>query len=199
MKHWKVEMVLYASWTHGNSIVVEVPRAYQPSENGLDAGVNVVDIGAGASISCSRLGWATRFDVHQSRQGDGPVSGNLWCHVAVPTPVVVGGTRAQADTVMVNWESSNALSLFVAAVHVWDGNRRIFVDGRPSAGDFTGGVIARSTDPTVVPNLNLMYRGNLNRKPVYLGVSVSLRIRASDARHEFLEVRSIGVDFDVPS
>jgi|GEM_PF-2596166 len=197
-------MVLHASWTHGNSVLVErwrVPEA--ANDRGAAAGPlgdteGTTHVDAEVSFACVRLGWATRFVVFDREGRHNPGSGDLWCHVAVPTPVVIAGNRVQADTVMVNWESSKRSSLFVAAVHVWDGNKRIFVDGKPFLGDSAGGITARSKDPNVIPNLNLLYRGNLRRRLIYFGVSVSLRIRARETVDEYLEIRSVGIDFELP-
>lgn len=196
-------MALYSSWVHGHNVQLErvgspdvrskatAKRAFSGHSG------DTVGLGDFGVAACVRIGWAARFVVFDDGSGNVAKSGRFWCHYAVPTPVVVAGRRAQADTVLVNWKSSDRTGLFVAAVHVWDANKRIFADNSPPIGDFDGGIDSRTEDAAVAPVLGQLYRGDIPRRPVFFGVGVSLLIEAKGAIDDVLEIRSVGVDFDV--
>lgn len=109
------------------------------------------------------------------------------------------GRRAEADTVLVNYESTNINALSISAIHVWDGNKRIFADDNPtiSGDDYNGGISGSTVNAGITPNTNRLWRGNIQRRPIYFGVGVSLLIKAQSAKNVWLEIRSVGIDFQI--
>ena len=199
-------MSLYASWVHGNSAFLEGIGAENAKDkdsvlaafNGFHG--DIVNLGGSAAAACVRFGAFARFVVYDSGSQNLPKSGAFWCHYAIPTPVIVADRRAEADTVRINYESSNISALSIAAVHVWDGNKRIFINDSPpvSADGFNGGIPKSILIPSANPNLARIFAGDIQRRPIFFGVGVSLLIRAREARADFLEIRSVGIDFQVP-
>jgi hypothetical protein len=197
----------YESWVHGHSVLLErvgsvaavnkdsVDRAY-----GRHAG-DAVNIGDNGAAACFRIGWAARFVVVDLGEGDAPKSGNFWVHYAVPTFARHSGVRTRANRVFVNYESSNIRELGIAALHVWDGNVRIFHnDAVPgSAVGFNGGIGGALTEATATPNptrlLTVEIGSSARERGIFLGVGVSLLISARSAKDSFLEIRGVGVEF----
>jgi hypothetical protein len=203
----ELTMSLYASWVHGNSALLE--RTGAGGATGKDSVLaafkgdpgDIVDLDGSAAAACLRIAWAARFVVYDSGiQTNLPKSGEFWCHYAIPTPVIVADRRAEADTVLINYASSDISALSIAAVHVWDGNKRIFANDSPpvSADGFNGGIPGLTLNPSVTPNLTRLFAGDIQRRPIFFGVGVSLLIRAREAKDDFLEIRSVGIDFQVP-
>lgn len=201
-------MSVYESWTHGNSVLLERVKASNATGK---SGVNnsfrgetgdIVDLGVpDSAVACLRLGWAARFVAFDSGKEDKAKSGSFWCHYAIPTPVIEADARAEADQVLVNFESSDINALRIAAVHVWDGNRRIFAADTlipTPANNYDGGIRGRTTDSGTRPATSRLWRGDIRRQPIYFGVGVSLLIRAHEAKDEYLEIRGVGVDFEAP-
>ena len=203
-------MTLYASWVHGNSFLLErvgasraldrssVRDAFLGSTGDIIDG-DIVDFGAYGGAACLRIGWAARFVIFDTGNGNLRKSGSFWCHYAIPTPVIEAGKRAEADTVLINYESTDISQISISAVHVWDGNKRIFVDDSPTrdADDFNGGISRYTTNAGVTPNGSKLFRGNIRRRPIYFGIGVSLRIRAHAAINNNLEIRGVGIDFQI--
>lgn len=199
-------MSLYASWVHGNSVLLErhnAPAAKDKSgvlSSFLRSDGDLVRHPNRLGVACLRIGWAARFVVWDLKTfRDTPRSGSFWCHYAVPTPVLEAGRRAKADLVLINYESSDINALSLAAVHVWDGNRRIFADDSPviSGDDFNGGISGHTNSAGATPDLDQLWRGDIGSRPIYFGVSVSLSIRAQEAKDDYLEIRGVGVDFQI--
>jgi len=66
-----------------------------------------------------------------------------------------------------------------------------------SADDFNGGIPGYSTNAGITPNLNKLWRGNIQKRPIYFGLCVSLLIKAQSAKDDYLEIRSVGIDFQI--
>jgi len=198
-------MSLYASWVHGNQVQLERRYAAEAKSKSTvedafsKSNGDLVYLGGWGRAACLRLGWAARFVVYDCGRKNYQKSGRFWCHFAIPTPVIEAGKRAEADTVLVNYESSDINALSINAVHVWDGNRRIFADNSLmiSADDFNGGIAGYTTNAGTTPNPEKLWRGDITRRSIYYGICVSLRIKAQQAKDDFLEIRSVGVDFQI--
>ncbi|NEP02277.1 MAG: hypothetical protein F6K58_27200 [Symploca sp. SIO2E9] len=204
-------MVLYASWVHGNSVLLE--RVGAPSARGKstvnaafrgDPG-DIIDLGSAASAACLRLGWAARFVIYDSGSENNPKSGSFWCHYAIPTPVIEAGARAEVDKVLINYETNNPRNINLQAVHVWDGNKRIFavdnlnfINGTTGDDEFDGGISGQTTNANITPNLSRLFVRNIQNRPVFFGLGVSILIRANRAKDDFLEIRGVGIDFQLP-
>ena len=198
-------MTLYASWVHGTQVQLERGHAVQATSKSTvnsafhRSNGDLVYLGGSGRAACLRLGWAARFVVYDCGNKNYAKSGSFWCHYAIPTPVIEDGTRAQADTVLINYESSNINALSIGAIHVWDGNKRIFADNSPtiSSNDFNGGIPGHSTNAGATPRTNELWRGDIQNRPIYFGLCVSLRINAQRAKDDYLEIRSVGIDFQI--
>lgn len=198
-------MALHAAWVHGNSALLE--RVGAPSAKDKtsvltafrgDTG-DIVDLGGHGSIACLRMGWGARFVTFDNGSDNREKSGSFWVHYAIPTPVIEDGHRARADTVLLNYESTDINEMSPAAIHVWDGNIRIFADDSPtvSADDFNGGIPGSTTNSSATPDISKLWRGDIRLKPVFFGLTVSVLIRAQRARDNFLEIRGVGVDLQL--
>jgi hypothetical protein len=200
-------MSLYASWVHGHSVQLErIEGANANSKSSVKSAFgeydgDIIDLGGYGAAACLRLGWAARIVVFDRGTENYDKSGKFWCHYAIPTPVIEADHRAEADKVLVNYISTDISQISVAAIHVWDGNRRIFADDSPlvSPDDFNGGIPDHTTNAGTAPNPGRLYRGDIQRRVVFYGVGVSLLIRAQSAKNNFLEIRSVGVDFQISS
>lgn len=200
--------MLYASWVHGHSVQLERPgspkvtgkNSVKSAFRTLSLDGDIIDLGGYAAVACLRIGWAARFVVFDSGSRNKEKSGTFWCHYAIPTPVIEADARAEAERVLINYESSDINALSICAVHVWDGNKRIFADDSPimSADDFDGGIPGKTTNASVTPNVSRLLRGDLGRRQVFFGLGVSIKIRAQRAKNDILEIRSVGVDFQLP-
>lgn len=204
-------MVLYSSWTHGSSALLErvgSPDAidkYSVSDAFKGDFGDIVDLGLYSSVACLRMGWGSRFVVVDTGLSDYPRSGSFWCRYAIPTPVIEAGKRIKADKVLINYETQNPQKLNIEAVTVWDGNKRIFVEDNihsiaSTKGDdeYDGGISKRTTNSQASFDLSRLFSRNIIDRDVYFGLAVSIKIRAQDAKDNYLEIRSVGVDFDLP-
>lgn len=100
-------MSLYASWIHGNALVVQ-----------NEASSNLVSI--------DHSGWGVDMMVK-------PRSAS-WFHIPIPTPVVIGDTRAKLIRVFITFYSDPGGR--IESVHVFDGFNKIHqFDGLISEGD----------------------------------------------------------------
>lgn len=199
-------MTLYASWVHGNSFLLErngAPRALDRSsvrDVFRGGSGDIVDFGGYGGAACLRIGWAARFVIYDTGNGNLRKSGGFRCHYAIPTPVFEADKRAEVDKVLINYESTDISQISISSVHVWDGNKRIFVDNSPfkSADGFNGGISRYTTNPDVTPNdSSKLYRGNIRRRPIYFGIGVSVSIRAHAAMNNNLEIRGVGIEFQI--
>lgn len=204
-------MVLYSSWTHGSSALLE--RVGSPNATGKDSVYkafegdtgDIVDLGQWSSAACLRMGWGARFVVIDTGSADNPQSGSFWCRYAIPTPVIEAGQRIKADKVLINYETKNPQNINIDAITVWDGNKRIFVDDNihhalSTQGDdeYDGGISGYTTNAQASFNLSRLLSRNIVDRDVFFGLCVSIRIRAIQAKDDYLEIRSVGVDFDLP-
>lgn len=204
-------MVLHTSWVHGNSAYLE--RSGSPSVSSKssikaafqgEAG-DIVYLGGAASVACVRLGWGARFVVYDSGSENRTKSGSFWCHYAIPTPVIESGSRAQVDRVLVNYETNNPRNINIEAVHVWDGNKRIdavdrlgFINSTSGDDEFDGGISGQTANADITPNLSRLFSRNIQNRDVFFGLGVSIFIRANEAKDNFLEIRGVGIDFQLP-
>ncbi len=196
-------MGLHRSFVHGNSAYLEHTGSHAATgKHSVKSAFNddygdLIDLGGHAGAACLRLGWGARFVVFDTGSKNFEKSGSFWCHYAIPTPAVEDGFRATASNVRINYESTDIQEISISRVHVWDGNRNIFIDNSPtrSADDFNGGISGHSWN-AATPNLTKIWTGNINQR-VYFGVGVSILIRAQRSRDSFLEIRSVGVDFNM--
>lgn len=204
-------MVLYASWTHGNNALLE--RVGAPKVKGKDSVHSVfmgdygdiVDLGQFSSVACLRMGWGARFVVYDTGSADNPQSGSFWCHYAIPTPVIEAGARAKADTVLINYETNKPRNINIDAVHVWDGNKRILaadnlqlINTTKGDDEYDGGISGQTANSSTAINLSRLFRRNIVDRDVFFGIGVSILIRADQAKDDYIEIRSVGIDFDLP-
>lgn len=87
--------IAQAMWVHGHSIGVEHPERL---------------------ASVWRAGFFARLQ--------GKPAQSAWFHFAVPTPVIVAGSRLRVGSVLVRLRATPA-EAWLSAVHVYDGERKI--------------------------------------------------------------------------
>lgn len=204
-------MSSHTSWVHGNSVVLEHVGSGQATgkrsvyrEIVRDYG-DLVDLGRNGAASCLKTGGGSRFDIHDTKskkkkkngeeKKDKPKSGSFWCHFAIPTPVFEG-KPVHTNTVLLNYQSSDTASIVIEEVHVYDGNKRIFSHESPllECDKFNGGISDTSVD-SPRPDPSRIWKGDIRPEPVCFAVGVSLLIKANEVEDDFLEIRSVGVDF----
>lgn len=85
-----------AMWTHGHAVRIEHPDRL-------------------SSV------WRAGFFVRML----GKPSQNVWVHYAIPTPVIVTDNRLSVGSVMIRYRTVPENDSWIAAVHVYDGERKI--------------------------------------------------------------------------
>jgi hypothetical protein len=144
-------VLAHAGWVHGSGVQIEVPSA---------------------------LASVTRFAFFTRVVGN-PGTSN-WLHLAVPTPVIVEGTRLRAGSVLIRFRTGSA-NAFVHAVHVYDGEGKI--------ANYNG--LRRA--PASIETQRFAVPGN----PLVLwGVGISLGVSfGSDSTPRNVDIVSAGCDF----
>ena len=118
-----VAMIKHASWAHGNAVVPE-----------LQSGLLIRHWGWGTQMQFT-------FALNQSPQP-------AWCHIPIPTPVIVDGVRLRVQTLFLLFKTGQHAA--IDNVHIFDGPNRIHTwdanIGAGGAGRRTGDH-SRGTDP----------------------------------------------------
>lgn len=115
-------MLKYASWVHGNAVVLESPDT-----------ILVVRRGLGTEMQFT-------FEPGITPQG-------TWCHIAIPTPVIINDVRMKVQTLFLLFKTGQHAG--IDNVHVWDGPNRVATfDSVPGSGNSTrrSGNHSRSID-----------------------------------------------------
>lgn len=205
-------MGVHSSWIHGNAVLLErnfspdaksdrtIRRSFAPTTDGWFEG-DVIDLGEYGGVACLRMGWTARFVVFDHGDKDYPKSGWFWCHYAIPTPALVDGREVRARELSVNCATSDFQKIAMTEIHVWDGNRRIFVESMGEASVTNrgndGGIEDNTTDRGRTPNTDRLLKRPLGNERVFFGVLVSILVKANQAKNERLEIRGVGIDFEV--
>jgi hypothetical protein len=116
-------MIKHASWAHGNAMVPE-----------LQSGLLVRHWGGGTQIQFT-------FGLNQTPPA-------AWCHIPIPTPVIVNDVRLRVQTLFLLFKTGQHAA--IDNVHIFDGPNRIHTwdanIGSGGAGRRTGDH-SRGTDP----------------------------------------------------
>jgi hypothetical protein len=91
-------MIKYASWVHGNAVVLESPNT-----------ILVVRRGNGTEM--------------QFTFAPGVTPPGTWCHIAIPTPVILNDVRMKVQTLFLLFKTGQHAA--IDNIHVWDGPRRV--------------------------------------------------------------------------
>jgi hypothetical protein len=91
----EVIMLKYASWVHGNTLAVERP----------------------GDVVVQRWGWGTELRTHTSP------SPSTWCHIAIPTPVIINDARMKVQNLFLLFETGQHAS--IDNIHIYDGPDKI--------------------------------------------------------------------------
>jgi hypothetical protein len=86
-------MAMYASWVHGNALTVESPE-------------NLARVG--------HFGWGADMQIKPGKAS--------WFHIPLPTPVIVGDKRTNAQRVFLLFRSDSGS---IRNVHVYDGSSKV--------------------------------------------------------------------------
>lgn len=91
-------MLKQASWIHGNAVVAEEPE----------------------KVNVKHMGWGTElFFV----TGLGRPPAKSWCHIAIPTPVIVNDVRLKVQKLFLLFKTGQHAA--IDDIHVYDGPNRI--------------------------------------------------------------------------
>lgn len=190
-------MTLHASWVHGNAVRPEwvgdkihqvQGDRWDESHGGIAwSDINGLPRGWGVTYRCTDsrnigpLGAQVVAPVDVANPFHGITSKGYWFHFPIPTPVLVAGSRAQLLRVFVLWTATG--DLVPAAVHVWDGPRRI---ATLEAGH------QQSSDTLILGSTRFDLPAPV---PVRFGIGISFGVRCSvDSDVTF---HSAGADFDI--
>lgn len=91
-------MLKYASWVHGNALVLEAPN----------------------NILVTRRGQGTEM---QFGFVPGITPQQTWCHIAIPTPVIIDDVRMKVQKLFLLFKTGQHAS--IDNIHIWDGPYRI--------------------------------------------------------------------------
>ncbi|MDP3700125.1 MAG: hypothetical protein Q8R72_04390 [Hylemonella sp.] len=109
-------MLKYASWIHGNAVQLEDP----------------------SGILVKKVGMGTEMQFNTLVPGISPPG--TWCHIAIPSPVIVNDARLKLQKVFLLFQTGQHAA--IDNLHIFDGPRRIFmqdvVPGRNSSARRTG-------------------------------------------------------------
>jgi hypothetical protein len=120
-------MLKHASWAHGNAVVTELP-----------SGLLVRHWGGGTELQFT-------FAANQNPPA-------AWCHIPIPTPVIVNDVRLKVRTLFLLFRTGQHAA--IDSVHIFDGPNRIhtedFVNGSGSlagrrTGNHANGISAANT------------------------------------------------------
>lgn len=141
----------HAAWTHGSGVQVE-----------LDANVEFI----------RRYGFYTRII--------GRPNTTNWYHVAVPTPVIMSGSRLTWHRAMLRFVTGSANTM-VRDVHVYDGSSRIIAHQNVNLSGSQG----------------MPVFGVPHKPPVYWGAGISIGVTTGEgtASERRIDLISAGVDF----
>ncbi len=201
-------MSLHKSYIHGNSVTLEYPHSDQVTGKraanlrSSSHSQDTISFSGYARLACFRLRWGARFVFYDSGTENKPKSGSIWCHYAIPTPVIEEGSRARIRRVEINFESTLMSEINIGAVEVWDGNRLIFEEPNPDlSGDrinVNGGITGSTRNFRNVPEEeNVLIIDDIPDQFIFFGLSVSIKIDAINAKENFLEIRGVGADFEI--
>ena len=108
-------MLKYASWVHGNAVALESPN----------------------NILLRRWGSGTEM---QFTFAPGVSPPGTWCHIGIPTPVIVDGARTKVQTLFLLFKTGQHAA--IDNVHIFDGPNKIagwdVIAGRNYAARRTG-------------------------------------------------------------
>lgn len=91
-------MLKYASWVHGNALTLETPN----------------------NILIMRRGHGTEMQFAFSL---GATPAGTWCHIAIPTPVIVNDVRMNVQKLFLLFRAGQHAS--IDNIHIFDGPKRI--------------------------------------------------------------------------
>ncbi|MCC7248930.1 MAG: hypothetical protein IT473_09935 [Lysobacter sp.] len=91
-------MIKHASWVHGNAVVTELP----------------------SGLYVQHWGWGTEL-AFTYRLGQSPAK--AWCHIPIPTPVIVDNVRLKAQTFFLMFKTGQHAA--IDNIHVFDGPHKV--------------------------------------------------------------------------
>lgn len=91
-------MIKHASWAHGNAVVTELP----------------------SGLLVRHWGWGTEM---QFTFNQGQTPPKAWCHIAIPTPVIVDNVRLKVQTLFLLFKTGQHAA--IDNLHVYDGPNKV--------------------------------------------------------------------------
>ncbi|MGW0807854.1 DUF6623 family protein [Nonomuraea sp. NPDC002799] len=115
-------VALTAMWIHGNAVIPETPQLLH---------------------QCTRFGFGTQVKLHRNTK--------QWFHVAMPTPVIIGGVRPKLKRVFILGNSD--VSSCITRVHIFDNTNRL----EDRAVTICGDKLAIRTENTIALNHTIFF------------------------------------------
>ena len=170
---------MYSTWVHGHSATLEDRRVNRSKLAGITKVNDAVDWLNHTRFQTHRVGWGLQCYYFDSGKENRRKSGETWIHYAIPTPVITNSKRVKVNDVLINVFGSTD-KLHIAAVHVWDGNKRI-----------------AKYDNIKEWGKKKLVRYSISNTPlIEYGIGVSLLIKGENVTAENkIEICSVGADF----
>lgn len=154
-------------WVHGNMANIQLDR-----------------YGRGSGEDIRGFQWTA---VEGFRQGNGTEyrcqdGSDYWFHFAIPTPVMINGTRTSLAKVMVLFTADTGVTL--SSIHAWDGPTRVFTKD---------GLAIGGTNPSLNNGQNSFVIEESSRPKVYFGIGVCVKFHFADAGNVTLHAAGIDV------
>ncbi len=179
-------MALHAVWVHGHAVVPERAGGATITSPGPLANVEGVPW---TDVLGLRQGWGATFR--------GKANEEVWFHASIPTPVVVGSSRARLQRVFILFRLFEPEAR-INAVNLWDGPNLIGETARWDFGAQNAGLYGdRSNDiyyGTNRDNANSCELRTPHEMRFGLGVSVKVTFGPTEGNVLFT---TLGADFEV--
>lgn len=166
-------MLKYASWIHGNAVVLEDPN----------------------HILISRWGWGSEMQFIASPGISPP---GTWCHIAIPTPVIINDVRLKVQKVFLLFQTGQHAA--IDNIHIYDGPKKIFASDVVTGsnysprrtGNHSQSIDAQNTFTLPTPQeVSFGLSVSFTFRPVALNTSL---VRPVDPEGKLL-ITTVGADF----
>ena len=171
--------IMYSTWVHGHSATLEDRISKSSKFAGISKVNDAVDWLSHTRFQTHRVGWGLQCYYFDSGKDNRRKSGETWIHYAIPTPVITNNKRVKLNDILINLFGSTE-KLHIAAIHVWDGNKRI----------------AKYDNIKEWGKKKLIRYSIPNTPSVAYGIGISILIKGDEVTAENkIEICGVGADF----